>query len=183
MATTPGLDEAVGTSSAAQPKVPVLTIVMAVVVAVLGSLAAAGGVGFYLWHSGKIGGAAPAVAKATPVAEPVTHDVTLDPMVVNLTDSGGHAYLRIAITLREVENPGKKTDKGKAETGEAKPGAEPQADVRDTLLDVLGRASASQLLAENGKAALKDALKQALAQHNPDLKVSEIYFTEFLVQQ
>ena len=56
------------------------------------------------------------------------------------------------------------------------------AAVRDTTLTVLGRQSADDLLAVNGKEHLKVELKAALAKHNPELKVADVYFTDFLVQ-
>jgi flagellar protein FliL len=38
-------------------------------------------------------------------------------------------------------------------------------------------------LAVQGKEQLKTELKAAIAQRNPELKVTEVFFTEFLVQR
>ena len=57
------------------------------------------------------------------------------------------------------------------------------AAVRDTVLAVLGRQTADGLLAADGKEHLKAELKAALAEHNADLKVKDVFFTDFLVQR
>ena len=57
------------------------------------------------------------------------------------------------------------------------------AEVRDTVLAVLGRQTADGLLAADGKGRLKVELKAALAEHNRDLKVMDVFFTDFLVQR
>ena len=57
------------------------------------------------------------------------------------------------------------------------------AAVRDTVLTVLGRQTADSLLATDGKEHLKSELKAALAEHNRDLKVTDVFFTDFLVQR
>ncbi len=57
------------------------------------------------------------------------------------------------------------------------------AAVRDTVLSVLGRQTADGLLAADGKEHLKAELKTALAEHNSDLKVMDVFFTDFLVQR
>ncbi len=57
------------------------------------------------------------------------------------------------------------------------------AALRDTILDVVGQKSSNDLLSPDGKEHLKNGLKNALAKRNPDIKVREIYFTEFLVQK
>ena len=57
------------------------------------------------------------------------------------------------------------------------------AAVRDTVLTVLGRQTADGLLAADGKEHLKAELKSAIAEHNPDLKVKDVFFTDFLVQR
>jgi flagellar FliL protein len=48
---------------------------------------------------------------------------------------------------------------------------------------VLGRQTADGLLAADGKEHLKTELKSALVEHNADLKVKDVFFTDFLVQR
>ena len=48
---------------------------------------------------------------------------------------------------------------------------------------VVGRQTAEGLLAPEGKEHLKKELRVALAEHNPELKVLDLYFIDFLVQQ
>jgi flagellar FliL protein len=57
------------------------------------------------------------------------------------------------------------------------------AAVRDTVLMVLGRQTADGLLAVDGKEHLKSELKAALSERNTDLKVKDVFFTDFLVQR
>jgi flagellar protein FliL len=48
---------------------------------------------------------------------------------------------------------------------------------------VLGHQSSDALLAPDGKERLKAALKVAIAERNPEIKVTDVFFTEFLVQR
>ncbi len=48
---------------------------------------------------------------------------------------------------------------------------------------MLGRQRPEDLLAPEGKERLKQALKASIAEHVPESKVTEIYFTDFLVQR
>ena len=50
-----------------------------------------------------------------------------------------------------------------------------EAAVRDTALEVLGRQTAEELLAADGKEHLKTELKAAIEKHNPDQKVADIF--------
>jgi flagellar FliL protein len=103
---------------------------------------------------------------------------------VNLADAGGSSYLRIALTLRVAEIADKKDAKAKDEKSKDNKSAdETVAAVRDTVLTVLGQQTADGLLAPGGKAHLKAELKKALTDHNADLKVMDVFFTDFLVQR
>jgi flagellar FliL protein len=51
------------------------------------------------------------------------------------------------------------------------------------VLTVVGQQTADNLLAANGKERLKAALKSALAEHNANLKVTDLFLTDFLVQR
>jgi flagellar FliL protein len=168
-------------SVVAPVKFPVVPLLIAVLVGVLIAGLAAGGVVYYLVHSGKLptqGGAGARREAATPL---VTHAIVLEPLLVNLADDGGNAYLRVAMTLRVANAIDNKGPKPKDE--KVKDGNEDVPAVRDTTLMVLGRQTSKGLMAPDGKERLKAELKSALAEHNTDLKVVDVFFTDFLVQR
>ena len=118
------------------------------------------------------------------VAPTTTRAMVLEPLLVNLADAGGSSYLRVALTLRVADVADKKGAKASDEKSKNDKGAEDAvAAVRDTVLTVLGRQTADGLLAADGKEHLKTELKAALAEHNADLKVKDVFFTDFLVQR
>jgi flagellar FliL protein len=173
----------VAASAALPVKFPVIPLLIAVVAGVLVTALGIGGVVYYLARTGKLplhsGGAAP--ARVEPVVPITTHAIVLEPLLVNLADAGGASYLRVALTLRVADATAKKDGKPKDE--KSKDGDDAVAAVRDTTLTVLGRQTADGLLAPDGKERLKAELKSALAKHNTDLKVTDIFFTDFLVQR
>ncbi len=116
------------------------------------------------------------VESAAPVE---THLMVLDPLLVNLADEGGAAYLRLSLVLRVTDAAARKDSKDKVEKNDA---AEVDA-VRDTALTVLGRQTSDSLLAPDGKERLKAELKRSMTQHNPGLKITDLFFTDFLVQR
>ncbi|MGA3347769.1 MAG: flagellar basal body-associated FliL family protein [Candidatus Sulfotelmatobacter sp.] len=95
----------------------------------------------------------------------------LETFVLNLADPEQRSYLRVGIDLGLSREVGK---------GEQAP---PVAEVRDTILTVLGQAQVDDLLTEKGKAKLKADVLHALKQRIPGLGVEEVYFTEFLIQR
>jgi flagellar FliL protein len=110
--------------------------------------------------------------------------MALEPVLVNLADPGGSSYLRVALTLRVADVEEGKDAKAKEEKlKEDKAASDAVASVRDTTLMVLGRQTADGLLAADGKEHLKADLKKAFAEHNADLKVMDVFFTDFLVQR
>ena len=179
-----------GTESvvAAQPKVGLIPLILSMMAAVLVSVALLAGAAYFLVKSGRLalpgGAAAPAVAaKVEPVAS-ATHPMALEPMVVNLADEGGKTFLRLGLTLVVQDPEPKKGDKPKEEKPkEAKGPNEAEAAVRDVALEVLGRQTATGLLMPEGKEHLKEELKEKLKEKDAALKVSEVFFTEFLVQR
>jgi len=125
-----------------------------------------------------------AIQRTEAVALTTTHAMVLEPLLVNLADAGGSSYLRVALTLRVADVADKKGAKASDEKSKNDKGAEDAvAAVRDTVLTVLGRQTADGLLAADGKEHLKTELKAALAEHNADLKVKDVFFTDFLVQR
>jgi flagellar FliL protein len=176
--------------SSGKSKPGFVQLVMLIVVSVLISAGLLTGGIYYLVKSGRLGTVtastlvASAAAKAETEVAPPTHAVVLEPIVVNLADEGGKTYLRLGLTLRVVDPELKKGEKPEAEKPkDTKDAGDSDAAVRDTAIEVLGHQTAEMLLALQGKERLKTDLKTAIAQHNPELKVTEVFFTEFLVQR
>ena len=81
--------------------------------AVIASIGFGGGF-YYLLRSGRLS-IKGRVAKAAPVAAANTHLVALDPLLVNLADAGGSAYLRLSMTLQVEDDAPKKGRGGKGQ--------------------------------------------------------------------
>jgi flagellar basal body-associated protein FliL len=124
------------------------------------------GASLWLWVSRK--GEAVSAEEDQPRVRSTAH---LETFVLNLADPDQRSYLRVGIDL--------------GLNHEAKHGEEPVpvAEVRDTILSVLGEAKVDDLLTAPGKARLKQDLLHALQQRMPEAGVEEVYFTEFLVQR
>lgn len=138
-----------------------------------------GGFLYYLVRSGRLTTPAASVSRVKSAAQAPTRLVSLDPMLVNLADPDGTAYLRLSLVLRVADASANKADDAKAAKDD-----EGEVDaVRDTALAVLGRQTSDSLLALDGKDRLKSELQRSLAQRNPKLKVTDLFFTDFLVQR
>ncbi len=159
----------------AKAKMPMGKIFASMLLAVVVGAAAVGGGVYYLALHGKLG-----LAASAPVFE--THAVVLEPLLVNLSDGDGAAYLKIGITLRVVAQSLAKNERPSHEKG-ARGMSEEETAVRDTVLTVLGQQNSEALLEPDGKEALKLKLRAALTAHNPDVQVTELFFTDFLVQR
>ena len=175
MATTPTVVQA---NSAEPAKLPVVPLVTAVVLGVLVSVLMLSGLGYYLIHSGKLKlQTAPAAQAVAPAVSLKTHAVVLEPMVVNLADGSSGAYLRVSMTLNVADPAGESKKEEKSASKEA------DAALRDTALTVLGRQTSESLLASDGKERMKKELRSALQERNPEIKVTDLFITEFLVQR
>jgi len=167
--------------SATQAKVPVVTVLIATMLGVWLGLGGAGGGLYYLVKSGKL--KLPAMGSAAPgnVSTPGegAHTMVLEPILVNLADPGGHAYLRLGLTLN-LEGEAAKPEGGEPKTGKGP--TEQELAVRDTVLAVLGQQTSTWLLGPDGKEHLKVELEEAIAKHNPQVRVKDVFFTDFLVQ-
>ncbi|WP_158944158.1 flagellar basal body-associated protein FliL [Granulicella sp. S190] len=161
-------------------KFPLFPLLIAVVVGVVIAALGVGGIVFYLARTGRLPGREGSAPKAEIAAPMTTHAVVLEPLLVNLADAGGSSYLRVAMTLRVADAEGRKAKEEKPQ--EIKESSDSVASVRDTMLTVLGTQTAERLLAADGKERLKAELKAALAEHNAELKVKDVFFTDFLVQ-
>jgi flagellar FliL protein len=156
-----------------------IAMLMGAVIATVGI----GGTVYYLARSGRLSLPTAGAAKAGAAVPGATHVMVLEPMLVNLADVGNSGYLKVSLTLRLTDAADKKSTKAKEEKSTDDKGGEIVAAVRDTALSVLGRQTADGLLAADGKDRLKAELKAALAAHNADLKVTDVFFTDFLVQR
>ena len=187
--TTENNADGVAEAAAGAAKVPLLPLLMAMIVAVVLGAGAVGGGIYYALKTGKLtlpGGSMVPKVEAQEKEPPKTHGLVMEPILVNLQDPGGRAYLRVGITLRVLDDEPVKGAKAKeekpAEKG-PKPPSEAETSARDVILTVLGQQTSDDLLEADGKEALKAKLKAGLTAHDPELKVTELFYTEFLVQR
>ena len=95
---------------------------------------------------------------------------TLDPFIVNLVDNGGERYLKVAMQF-EVHDPALLH-----ELDMAKPR------IRDTILDLLSSKSQVDLVDSVGKQKLKEEIVMRTNNAITTGKISNAYFTEFVIQ-
>jgi flagellar FliL protein len=188
MATPPTVLASASPETAASSTDPVKFPIMPLLVAVLAGVAIAtlgvAGSAYYLVRSGRLLSHNAVVAQPASTIVLDTHVMKLEPLLVNLADASGNAYLRASLALRVANARNKKPDKENEEKSAS--GMEENDSivaVRDTALTVLGRQTSDALLATDGKERLKAELKSAFAEHNRDIKVVDIFFTDFLVQR
>jgi flagellar FliL protein len=168
------------TTSASKVKLPMAMLLIVVMLGSLLGVCSAGSGVYFLMKSGKLPvGAMAGASAAKATSEGAGHPIVLEPILVNLADEGGHAYLRLGLTL-DVEGEAAKGEAGGDSKGKAP--NEQELAVRDTVLAVLGQQTSAWLLGPDGKEHLKIELKEALAKHNAQLKVKDLFFTDFLVQ-
>jgi flagellar basal body-associated protein FliL len=136
--------------------------VFPLVLAVL--LSAGGGV----WFLSRRSADSPAQASEISSVQSTLH---LETFVLNVAGGDQRAYLRVGIDIG-LNQPAKRAEE-----------AVPVAQVRDTVLAVLGEAKVDELLTSAGKGKLKQDLIRALQERVPQLGAQAVYFTEFLVQR
>lgn len=132
------------------------------------------GTGFFiLWN--KIN----EMPKGVPIAPDVTVQeeenvlgpmLPLETMIVNLADEGGKRYLRVTMAL-ELSGP---------DAAESINMRLPQ--VRDTILTILPTKTFKDVSTTDGKVALRNEIMGAVNRLINKGRVSNIYFTEFVVQ-
>jgi flagellar FliL protein len=182
-----------GAGAPGKVKLPFVTLLVVVMLGVFLAMGVAAGALDFLVKSGRLswGAAGPAAVPSAAAGE-AGHPMVLEPILVNLADAGGHAYLRLGLTL-DVEGDAARPESGHdgkdardGKTGrdgkDGKTPSEQDLAVRDTVLAVLGQQTSAWLLGPDGKEHLKIELKEALAKQNAELKVKNVYFTDFLVQ-
>jgi flagellar FliL protein len=99
--------------------------------------------------------------------------VHFDAFVVNLADTGGARYLRLTLAL-VVE--GEQTAIALTDEGVLR------MRVRSSILELLAQETGARLVTTEGKAALKLAIAERASQAAEGLKVSDVLFSEFIVQ-
>ena len=143
-----------------------------IVFAIIGLLVlAGGGGGGYWWYSSRE--AAPAAGEKKKPEPAPTRVLALDPFVVNLADGGGTRFLRVNLSLVVEDN---------ASAREIVEKEVVRAQVRSALLERLALETADQLVTPEGKKELKKAVAEQAAHSAHGLKVSDVLFSEFVVQ-
>jgi flagellar FliL protein len=155
-------------------KLPIPLLLVVVIFGTWLGLAGGGAAFFYLAKSGKL---PIAHAEGTAASSDASHQVVLEPILVNLADEGGHAYLRLGLTLEIV---GEKA--APAAEADAKGKSGPETAIRDIVLTVLSRQTSAYLLGPDGKEHLKIELKEAITKSDLKMNVKDLYFSDFLVQ-
>ncbi|MGH9407390.1 MAG: flagellar basal body-associated FliL family protein [Terriglobia bacterium] len=161
-------------ANAAGPEVSKKKSKLLLIVIVLVVLLALGGGGYLMMSRRAMAGSKKAQPKVDPDAPPAAM-VPLDSFLVNLADPGRQAFLRVGISLALSKPPAASSE-----------GANELAwipEVRDSVLAVLTTWQSTDLLAPGGKKKLKAQLLSALQQRMPQLGITGVYFTDFLIQQ
>lgn len=115
--------------------------------------------------------AAPGAQAAEPSKPPAV--LPLEPFVVNLADPGGRRFIRLTLGL-VVD--GEEHVKAFTEDTILR------TRVRSALIELIAQQTAESLINPDGKAALKKRVADAVTAHAGHLKVSDVLFTEFIVQ-
>jgi flagellar FliL protein len=97
-----------------------------------------------------------------------------DPFVVNLADEGGTRYLRLGLSL-VIEG-------GEAEAKELEEGKVKLLRIRSAVLDLLSQQVADTVVTAEGKQHLKEAIEEAATEILEPMEVTDVLFTEFVVQ-
>jgi flagellar protein FliL len=104
----------------------------------------------------------------------------LESFTVNLADAEEGRFLRATLSLG-VE--GQLPTIARSENKPVETSTVSMATIRDSIITVLAQCTSNQLLSPDGKAKLKSDLINSLNRDVPELRVRDVYFTEFLVQR
>lgn len=138
------------------------------VLALVGVIVVGGGVGGYMYMQK---GKGEAHEEKAPPPDPGV--ATLEPFVVNLADPGGRRFLRTTISLvLEQKEAAKEFEENEVD----------KTRVRAAILDLLAQQTADTLVTPEGKAELRKHLTEHAAEALEHIKVSDVLFTEFVVQ-
>lgn len=137
-----------------------ILIISVVLILVIGGA----GAGYYFFMK-------PAAKKAVVQVQPVIGTVyPMDPFIINLQDNQGERYLKLVMQL-EISDP-----VGIKELDMLKP------KMRDNILDLLSAKTYKELMDVGGKQRLREEIIMRLNSIVSTVKISKIYFTEFVVQ-
>jgi flagellar FliL protein len=137
--------------------------------AVLVLLLGGGGAAYWMFAGGDA-----AEAATEPVPEKKGGAVApLEPFVVNLADPGGGRFLRVTLSL-VVEDD--------SHALEIEENAIVKMRVRSAILELLAQQTADPLITPDGKTALKHAIAESAAGAVESLHISDVLFSEFVVQ-
>jgi len=148
---------------------------MLIVIIISGIFLVIMGVGFYvLWNKVSIPDPQMEQVKEE-TSEESNQDIirpvfSLDTFIVNLSDRGGTKYLRMTMDL-ELSN--------KDTTAEVEKRL-PQ--IRDAILTILPAKASKDITSIEGKTALRDEIMARLNSFMKNGSVTNIYFTEFVIQ-
>jgi flagellar FliL protein len=131
-----------------------------------------GGGGAAYWMFAR-GGEPSGEADAAPAHEEEAGvAVALEPFVVNLADPGGTRFLRVNLSLIVDEEHALEFEEN----------ATVMARVRSAVLELLAQQTADPLITPEGKSALKKTIAESAAHAVEGLHISDVLFSEFVVQ-
>jgi flagellar FliL protein len=128
-----------------------------------------GGAGYYWMNSHAAGEPEAEAEPAEPLHQAV---IPFDSFVVNLADSGGSRFLRVSLSLVVDDE----------ESAEALEDPVTKTRVRSAILELLAQQSAPPLITPDGKTALKQSIAEQTRKAAPKVQVSNVFFSEFIVQ-
>ncbi len=146
-----------------------LLVVVTATAGFLGYMVISGGSGGSSQPSGQAPAPAP-VPAGNPMAQGPGITMELDSFIVNLRDRDGKRYLKAKITV-EVSS-----EALKEEISTRKP------QIRDVILLLLSAKSFAEISRLEGKMQLKEEVIMRINQVLSSGRISQVYFTEFVVQ-
>jgi flagellar protein FliL len=142
---------------------------LGLILAVLGLVLGLGGGGGAYWYF-VMRGAPQEEAAPEPEKAGI---VPMAPFVVNLADEGGGRFLRVTLAL---------TVEGEEHAKEVEEDAVLSARLRSAILERLAQETADHLVTPKGKAELKKVIAEQVSHASHELKVTDVLFSEFVVQ-
>lgn len=139
----------------------------------VGALAAVGGGAYWFMRPAPEGAKAEAKAAAPAHEEEAAGVLSFEPFVVNLADGEGSRFLKVTVQL---------VVPGEATVAEIEENPVQMVRLRSDLLDLLSEQNSEDLVTADGKLALKEAIAERAAEVLDPHEVSDVLFSDFLVQ-